>query len=57
MAIAVLAALAQWVRRRTELYKGVFDAANFSLSAAAASLIFHALGEWRLLAAVVAGLA
>jgi HD domain-containing protein len=57
MAIAVLAAFAQWLRRRTELYKGVFDAANFSLSAATASLIFQALGEWRLLAAVLAGLA
>jgi HD domain len=57
MTIAVLAAFAQWLRRRTELYKGVFDAANFSLSAATASLVFQALGEWRLLAAVLAGLA
>jgi hypothetical protein len=57
MAIAVVAASAQWLRRRNELYKGVFDAANFAASAAAASLVFHALDEWRLLAAVVAGIA
>jgi hypothetical protein len=57
MVIAVLAALAQWLRRRTELYKGVFDAANFALAGATASLIFQALGEWRLPAAVLAGLA
>jgi hypothetical protein len=57
MAIAILAALAHWLRRRNELYKGVFDAANFALSAAAASLVFQALDEWRLLAAVLAGLA
>jgi hypothetical protein len=57
MAIAVLAALAQWLRRRQELYKAIFDAANFALSAAAASLVFQALGEWRLLAAAVAGAA
>ena len=56
MAIAVLAAAAQWLRRRNELYKGVFDAANFAISAGAASLVVQALGEWRLLAAVVAGL-
>src|SRR5256714_2976867 len=56
MAIAVLAAAAQWLRRRNELYKGVFDAANFAVSAAAASLVVQALGEWRLLAAVLAGL-
>jgi hypothetical protein len=55
MAIAVLAATAQWVRRRHALHKGVFDAANFALAAAAASLVFQALGEWRLLGAVVAG--
>jgi hypothetical protein len=57
MAIAILAALAHWLRRRKELYKGVFDAANFALSAAAASLVFQVLGEWRLPAAVLAGIA
>jgi hypothetical protein len=57
MAIAVLAAAAQWIRTRRELYKAVFDCANFALSAAAASLVFHALDDWRLLAAVVAGTA
>jgi len=55
MAIAVVAAVVQWIRRRPELYKAVFDAANFALAAAAASLVFHALGDWRLLAAVLAG--
>jgi HD domain len=57
MAIAILAALAHWLRRRNELYKGVFDAANFALSAAAASLVFQVLHEWRLPAAVLAGIA
>jgi hypothetical protein len=57
MAIAILAALAHWLRRRKELYKGVFDAANFALSAAAASLVFQVLHEWRLPAAVLAGIA
>src|SRR5947208_11446419 len=57
MAIAVLVAAAQWLRRRNELYKGVFDAANFAVSAAAASLVFQALDEWRLLGAVLAGIA
>src|SRR5205807_8494877 len=47
MAIAVLAAAAHWLRRRNEVYKGVFDAANFAVSAGAASLVFQALDEWR----------
>jgi HD domain len=55
MAIAVLAATAQYVRRRRALHTGVFDAANFALSAAAASLVFQGLSEWRLAGAVVAG--
>jgi hypothetical protein len=55
MAIAVVAAVVQWIRRRPELYKAVFDAANFALAAAVASLVFHALGDWRLPAAVLAG--
>jgi hypothetical protein len=55
MAIAVLAAMAQWIRTRVELYKLVFDAANFALSAAAASLVFQGLSTWRLPAALVAG--
>jgi HD domain len=55
MAIAVLAAAAQWVRTRVEFYKLVFDASNFALSAAAASLVFQSLDEWRLGAAVLAG--
>jgi HD domain len=58
MAIAVLAAVAQSIRnRRREFHKAVFDIANFAVAAAAASLTFHALGSWRLGAAVVAGFA
>src|SRR5204863_9362499 len=57
MAVAVAAAFVQWVRRRPELYKAIFDAANFALAGAAASLIFEALDGNRLLAAVVAGAA
>jgi hypothetical protein len=57
MAIAVVAALAQWIRSRGELYKAIFNAANYALSAAAAALVFHGLGGWRLPAAVLAGLA
>jgi hypothetical protein len=55
MAIAVLAAAAQWIRTRVELYKLIFDAANFALGAAAASLVFQAFSDWRLVAAIVAG--
>jgi hypothetical protein len=57
MAIAVLAALAQWIRSRCELYKTTFDAANYALSAAVASLVFHGLNDWRPAAALLAGLA
>jgi len=57
MAIAVVAAFVQWTRRRPELYKATFDAANLALAGAAASLIFQALDSWRLLAACVAGAA
>jgi hypothetical protein len=56
MAIAFLAALVQWTRRRPELYKAIFDAANLALAGAAASLIFSAVPGWRLFAATVAGL-
>jgi hypothetical protein len=56
MAIAVAAALAQWLRRRGQLYKAIFDAANFALSAGAASLVYHALSSERFAAAVAAGL-
>jgi HD domain len=55
MAIALIAAVAQWIRSRSPLYKAVFDASNFALSAAAASLIFQGLNGWRIPAAVVAG--
>jgi hypothetical protein len=58
MAVAVVAALLQWARRRTELDKAIFDAGNFALAAGAAGMTFHALnGTSRLLAAAVAGCA
>ena len=55
MAIAVFAAATQLVRRNSELHKAVFDASNFAISAGAASLVFHALHDWRVPAAVLAG--
>jgi hypothetical protein len=55
MAIGILAATAQWIRSRSQLYKAVFDAANFAVAGAAASLVFQASGSWALLAAVLAG--
>jgi putative nucleotidyltransferase with HDIG domain len=55
MGIAIAAAVAQWLRRRGQLYKAVFDSANFALSAATASFAFHAVPQSRLLAAVLAG--
>jgi len=55
MVIAVLAAVTQSVRRKTELHKAVFDASNFAISAGAASLVFQALHDWRFPAAVLAG--
>ena len=55
MAIAILAAAAQSIRRRSEFHKAVFDASNFALSAGAASLVFQALDDWRLPAAILAG--
>jgi membrane-associated HD superfamily phosphohydrolase len=55
MAIAVAAAFVQWLRRRRDLYKGAFDASNFALSTAAASLVFHTAEGWRLGAALLAG--
>jgi hypothetical protein len=55
MAIALLAAVAQSIRSRSPLYKAVFDASNFALSGAAASLVFQGLSGWRIPAAVVAG--
>jgi HD domain/MASE9 len=57
MAIAALAALAQWLRTRPKLYKGAFDLANYTVSAGAASLVFHALRDWRGAASVLAGIA
>src|SRR5438128_11839473 len=55
MAVAVAAALAQWLRRRGQLHKAIFDGANFAISAATASIVFHAANGWRPGAAVLAG--
>src|SRR5438128_5242069 len=58
MALAVVAALVQWVRSRGQFHKAIFDAGNFALAAGAAGVTFHALaGTSRLLAAAVAGCA
>jgi hypothetical protein len=57
MAIAVLAAVVQSVRRRPETYKAIFDIANFALAGAGASLAYNAVPGWRLLAATIAGFA
>jgi putative nucleotidyltransferase with HDIG domain len=57
MGVAIAAAAAQWLRRHGQLYKAVFDAANFAVSAAASSLIFHALPQSRFAAALLAGTA
>ena len=55
MAIAIVAALVQWLRRRGELHKAIFDGANFAVSAAVASVVFSAADAWRPGAAVLAG--
>jgi HD domain len=57
MAIAVVAAIVQWIRRRPEFYKGIFDAANFAVSGGVAAIAFETLEQWRLPAAIVAGIA
>jgi hypothetical protein len=58
MAVAVVAALLQWARRRSDLDKAIFDAGNLALAACAGGLAYHALDGWsRLLAASVAGVA
>ncbi|MFL5982284.1 MAG: HD-GYP domain-containing protein [Gaiellaceae bacterium] len=57
MAIAVAAAAVQWIRRRPEFYKGVFDVANFAVSAGTAALVFQLFEGWRLVAALLAGAA
>jgi hypothetical protein len=56
MVIAALAAIVQWLRTRAEVYKAAFDVSNYSLSAGAASLVFHTGDRWRLGAAILAGL-
>ncbi len=56
MAVALIAAMLHWARRRSEFDKAIFDAGNFVLAAGAAGATFHALHHTqRLLAAAVAG--
>jgi hypothetical protein len=56
MAVAVVAALLQWLRRRSEFDKAIFDAGSYALSAGAAGVTFQVLaGTSHLLAAAVAG--
>ncbi len=56
MAVAVVAALLQWIRRRSDLDKAIFDFGNFVLAAAGAGVAYHALeGTSRLFAAALAG--
>jgi hypothetical protein len=58
VAVAVVAALLQWARRRSDFDKAIFDAGNLALAAGAAGLTFHALaGTSRFLAAALAGCA
>jgi putative nucleotidyltransferase with HDIG domain len=42
--IAAGAAVAQWIRRRGALHKGVWDAGDFCVSAAVSGVVFHAAG-------------
>jgi len=56
IAIAALAAVAQWLRTRPKIYKAAFDVSNYGISAGAASLVFHAFQPWRLGAAILAGI-
>ena len=56
MAVALIAAIVHWARRRRGFDKAIFDAGNFVLAAGAAGATFHTLdGTPRLLAAAVAG--
>ena len=63
MLVALAAALAQWIRRRGLLHRAIFDAANFSLSAAIGAGVFRfltdgsTLGPGEIVAGVVAGAA
>ncbi len=58
MAVAVVAALLQWARKRTAFEKAIFDAGNFAIAAGAAGMTFHALaGTSPLAAAAIAGFA
>jgi hypothetical protein len=60
MAIAVVAALVQFVRTRGLLHRALFDAGNFALSTGAAGLVYEHLADSRravqVAAALLAGL-
>jgi diguanylate cyclase (GGDEF)-like protein len=45
ISLGMLAALAQWVRRHGLFHRGLFDVANFSLSAAAAAYAYRAIAQ------------
>jgi hypothetical protein len=56
IAVAVLAALAQWIRSRGQAHKAIFDCANYALAAGAAALAYQVLvDESRFVAALLAG--
>jgi hypothetical protein len=57
MLIAAVAAIAQWLRTRPELYKAAFDVSNYAVSAGTASIVFHSVGSPRPVAATLAGVA
>ncbi|MDP9260659.1 MAG: HD-GYP domain-containing protein [Actinomycetota bacterium] len=56
MAVAVVAAVLQWARRRSDVDKAIFDAGNLVLAAGGAGVAYHVLdGTSQLLAAAIAG--
>jgi putative nucleotidyltransferase with HDIG domain len=57
MAVASLAAGAQWLRTQPELYKGAFDLGNYACSAGIASVVYDSLDTSQVGAAIAAGLA
>jgi ribonuclease P protein subunit RPR2 len=52
VSIAVLTAVAQWVRRRTVLHRAIFNVGNFVLAAAAATMLYPRFGGHTTTAAV-----
>jgi putative nucleotidyltransferase with HDIG domain len=45
VAVAVVAAVAQWIRKRGLVHRALFDAANFALSAGAAAVLYGRLSQ------------